>query len=303
MNGLCRLLILVFVAVLASCKPRTCDWYVNADSGNNDSAGIRGAPFKTITYALTRTTAGGKVCVAPGTYSSASGEVFPITVPVKVTLRSLEGPAGTVIEGGGIYPFSVGTIRLGLYASDQSTIDGFTIKVPSVDMTTIDVGVATESGVAVLKHNVFSGIAYGHPGGAAVATGGSAAPVIADNTMTGGHDGIASFGASAPVIRRNLITANTDQALDAMENAVPDLGTPTDPGGNTITNNCQRGLFNETAGSRIPAVGNTWNVNCGTDASGHYTTQLIEGPYDDAATCPGRPSNFRIQNVGASIQL
>ena len=307
MNRYCRAIILPFIVILASCgngeRVPTCDWYVNAAMGNNNNAGTPGAPFKTITYALTRTKSGEVVCAAPGTYNAVSGETFPIVVPANVALRSLEGRAGTVVEGGGTYSLAFGTVKLGFYASDQSTIDGFTIKVPSADVVGIDVGIATESGAAVLKNNAFVGIAMGHEGGAAIATGGSAAPLIADNTMTGCHDGIGSFGASAPVIRRNIMTLNEDQAVDAQENAVPDLGTPADPGRNTIKDNGSRGLFNETADSIIQAAGNTWNVNCTTDASGHYTTQLIKGAYDNATACPGELSNFRIENEGASIQL
>ena len=47
-------------------------------------------PFKTLTYALTQvpSTSAGRIHLRPGTYSTLSGEVFPIAVPSQCTIES-----------------------------------------------------------------------------------------------------------------------------------------------------------------------------------------------------------------------
>ena len=86
-----------------------------------------------------------------------------------------------------------------------------------------------------------------------------------------------------------------------------DLGTASDPGGNTITDNRN---YSNSFGANISggwqgtgtvqAVGNTWNPNLqGTNAAGHYPSQLL--------TCAGSYPTLTLYNSycssGASIQF
>ncbi len=55
------------------------DWYVDSTHGvDAPSNGSSDHPFKTITYALTRTEGNESIIIGRGTYSTATGEVFPL---------------------------------------------------------------------------------------------------------------------------------------------------------------------------------------------------------------------------------
>jgi hypothetical protein len=73
--------------------------YVDPVNGVDNPAaggGTGACAYKTITYALTQAT--GQINLAPGTYSNASGEAFPITL---TGTQSLNGTSGVVVEGNG----------------------------------------------------------------------------------------------------------------------------------------------------------------------------------------------------------
>ena len=61
---------------------RQCQGFLSIQKpgGNDANAGSSAAPFKTIGKGLSVATAGQVVAVSPGTYSSASGEVFPLAL-------------------------------------------------------------------------------------------------------------------------------------------------------------------------------------------------------------------------------
>ena len=298
-----------------------CDRYVSAARGSDSNHGTARSPYRTITFALMQAHANDEVCVEAGTYDAALGESFPIIVPDAVTLRSVFSPliprrfaleghtpidifsstvGRPVIKGAGDYN---GFASISLVASDRSTISGFTVRIPSVDLQRIEVGVWVLEGTATISHNVFEGIAYGHPGGACVGVGGEASPLIEENLLVGCHDGIALFGNAKPRIRRNVLLANENWAVYADENAAPDLGTADDPGGNVLRHNGHGGLYNYTVDSILDAAGNIWEVNCATDALGRYASRLVMGPASDNAECLDELSNYKIQNEGAGIQF
>ena len=72
-------MILAAAALLASCAPPpvTVDFYVHPVTGNDANPGTAAAPYKTLTYALTRVGTGQTIHLAAGTYDAASGEVWP----------------------------------------------------------------------------------------------------------------------------------------------------------------------------------------------------------------------------------
>jgi hypothetical protein len=82
---------------------------VDAVAGDDLNAGTQGAPFKTISHALTVALPGDVVKVAPGRYDVVNGETFPIVLPAALELRGDEankgaGPSETLIAGGGLAP-------------------------------------------------------------------------------------------------------------------------------------------------------------------------------------------------------
>jgi parallel beta-helix repeat protein len=83
-------------------------FYINPKTGidNDRVPGSRANPLRTLTYALTkRVLSGDEVKLAPGTYSLATGESFPIVIPSGVTVKASEDSKGrdVLIEGGGRY--------------------------------------------------------------------------------------------------------------------------------------------------------------------------------------------------------
>ena len=81
-------------------------FYINPKTGIdiNSVPGSRANPFRTLTYALKkRALSGDEVKLAPGTYSLATGESFPIVIPSGVTVKASEDSKGrdVLIEGGG----------------------------------------------------------------------------------------------------------------------------------------------------------------------------------------------------------
>jgi len=75
--------------------------YVDAVHGSDSTGtGAIGAPFKTITSALTHAGSGSVIWVYPGTYEPPA-EAFPILLQPGVSLRSLSGPEQTVLDANG----------------------------------------------------------------------------------------------------------------------------------------------------------------------------------------------------------
>jgi parallel beta-helix repeat protein len=279
----------------------SCDLYVDAPLGSDDNAGTAGSPFQSITFALSQASSGEVVCVAAGTHDEALGETFPITVPSGVTLTADGTGQKPVIQGGG----DSGSVNIALITSNNSTIHGFSINVPSdVDPAVVHVGIYSDTGFPVISHNTISGVSLSHWEGAGVATYGLASPQIINNTIINNHNGIATYGTSAPVIRQNILTDNESHAVYAAHNSDPDLGTSLDPGDNIIQDNGYRGLGNFTDGSIIDAAGNTWTINCST-ADGSYATTLVvaPNPVNDNDLCQELPSNYYIKYTGAGIQF
>lgn len=78
--------------------------YVNPQTGSDSAeAGTSAVPLKTITAALNKAQPGTIIQLAPGKYTSETGEVFPLTIKQGVTLRGDESTKGQniVIAGGG----------------------------------------------------------------------------------------------------------------------------------------------------------------------------------------------------------
>ncbi len=87
----------------------TAEIYVSAVDGNNSTAdGSFAAPYQTITAALAAVQSGAHtyIMVGPGTYSSETGETFPLVLPTDVSMGGMgwmfdcDGDDRVVISGG-----------------------------------------------------------------------------------------------------------------------------------------------------------------------------------------------------------
>ncbi len=119
---------------------------------------------------------GDTVLVAPGTYSPASGEVFPIAMADGVVLMSQEGPEATTLDAAG-----TGRVIQGTALDSSTVITGFTI---TGGVAPSGGGVSLSSSDAVIAGNIVAGnVATGGAGsgGGIFCSGG--APTVADNTV------------------------------------------------------------------------------------------------------------------------
>jgi hypothetical protein len=179
--------------------------YVNAVSGNNTTGnGSSGNPFKTITKALSVSSAAGdSIKVAPGAYTVALGEVFPIDMPSDRKLIGTGGAVVTIVDASG----SKQRVFNCIGHSNATIIQGFTITGGFATDTTSG-GVTGKGGglfisggsQTIIQQNIITrDTARGYDfyqAGLGAVNGGS---------CYGGGIYIAS---SAPTIRNNIISHN-----------------------------------------------------------------------------------------------
>ncbi|XGV88856.1 MAG: S-layer homology domain-containing protein [Limnothrix sp. BL-A-16] len=269
-------------------------FYVNPTSGNDSADGSQGAPLKTIAAALRKTQAGDRVQLAAGTYSSTSGEEFPLTVPSGVTVVGNEGTKGSgiLVRGSGRYvsPTFAGQNVLFLL-TDDAHLRGVTATNPETRGTAAWVESArptianntfvnsnregvfvSGSSVPLVEGNLFetnsgnglsidrnsSGTIRGNTfrnTGFGIAVGGNASPTISGNVITGNRSGVVASQTARPILRNNTIENNRDDGLTVINQALPDLGSAGQPGNNVFRANGKYDIQNATTNT-IMAVGN-----------------------------------------------
>lgn len=270
--------------------------YVNPATGKDNNTGSATSPFKTLTKSLAFAKNGTTIKLVNGTYNTASGEIFPIVIPTGVIVLGDEAGKGKgiVITGSGNYNSpSFANQNITLRLEDAAQLRGVTVTNGVRQCT----GVWIESTTPVIVNNTFTncgreGIFVTGTGkplildniftanaasgiflvrnakgeirrnlcqktGYGIALNDSAAPLIADNQLTGNSAGIFLSRDARPVLRRNLIEKNTIGVV-VTGNAKPDLGSSQDPAGNILRDNNQADLQNSTSLNLI-SVGNQLN--------------------------------------------
>lgn len=269
--------------------------YVNPQTGSDrPEQGSNTAPFKTITYAISRAEAGQIIQLAYGTYSSATGEQFPIRLRPNVTLRGNEAT-----KGKGIIILGGGTLRTGsgfpqnvaIALSDGAELRGVTVTNPNprgyglwienaspaiANNTLIDNqqdgGLITGKSTAIISANQFfrngtSGLAI--EGEASPDIRGNlfqqttfgmsirqdAAPQITENTFTQNQNGLLIQSNAKPILRGNAIINNRAYGVTISDTAKPDLGKPNDDGNNTFQGNGTFDLQNVSRNA-VAVIGN-----------------------------------------------
>ncbi|BAY32383.1 hypothetical protein NIES2107_42720 [Nostoc carneum NIES-2107] len=271
--------------------------YVNPSSGNDQEGnGTESAPLKTITQALQKASANTVIMLSAGTYSTETGEAFPLILRPGI---SIQGDAnnqgrGVIIQGGGEYLSKIlGSQNISIIAGSQVNLSGVTITNPNRR----GYGLWIESSNPVISQNTFTGNTqdgvfvtgnaaptisqnnFESNGANGITIAGSsqaqvkentfqqtgfginiaqnAAPTIVNNQIQNNRAGIIIQANAHPILRNNIIEGNKEDGIVAIAQAMPDLGTDAEAGGNQFRNNARYDINASAAKQVIAAFGNT----------------------------------------------
>lgn len=271
--------------------------FVNPSVGDDTTGnGSDRTPYKTITQALRVAKSNTVIMLAPGTYSTETGEAFPLILKAGV---SIQGDAsnkgnGITIQGGGAYlSRSFGGQNVTIVGANQAGLTGVTV----TNSNPRGYGLWIESSNPVITENTFTGstqdgVAVSGNGAPTISknhfyrngangitlSGNSqakvqenifqetgfgvnitqnAAPIVIGNQIQNNRAGILVQGKAQPIIRHNVITGSKEDGLVAIAQAMPDLGTATEAGGNEFQNNTRYDINALAAKQAIAAAGNT----------------------------------------------
>jgi parallel beta-helix repeat protein len=314
--------------------------FVNPSIGDDKTGdGSDRTPFKTITQALQNAKLNTVISLSKGTYSQEAGESFPLILKPGVTLqgdRATKG-RGIIIQGGDEYlSRSYGKQNITIVGANESNLVGVTVTNPnprgygmwieSVNTTvsentfvgsTQDGISVTGDGTAVITKNYFyrngaNGMTIsGHARpevrentfqqtGFGINIAQSAQPTIINNQIQYNRAGVIVQANARPILRSNLIQGNREDGLVAIAQAMPDLGTATEAGGNEFRNNVRYDI-NATANKEVfSAYGNIIK----NDAPGKG--RRIAGKVDiggDTAVIPQTTSQASKVDIGGNTTL
>lgn len=247
--------------------------YVNPQSGRQGIAdGSPNNPYKSITAAIAASPAAGTVIqLAQGTYSTDTGEVFPLKLPVGITLRgepTLRG-ANTIIRGSGKYISpSFASQNVALITSNDTRIEGITVTNPETRGTAVWVESSKRVAIAnntfinsnreglfltgnaevnvtdnLFKNNGANGLSavgsssgeirnnFFEDTGFGLAIGQRSRVVVINNNIANNNDGVVISNLAAPTFRNNLITDNRRNGIVILKDRA---GYPTPDLGTTI---------------------------------------------------------------------
>ncbi|MEH2056342.1 MAG: DUF1565 domain-containing protein [Nostoc sp.] len=270
--------------------------FVNPNVGDDSKGnGSESAPMKTITKALRLANANTVIMLSTGTYSADTGEEFPLMLKPGVSIQGNPSNQGKdiIIQGGGDYlSRSFAGQNVAIVGANQALLSGVTVTnsnprgyglwiessnpvitentftgstqdgisvsgnaVPTISKNYFDrngangITIAGNSSPQV-KENVF------HQTGFGINIAQNAAPVIISNQIQNNRSGIVVQANARPILRNNSIQDNKEDGLVAIAQAMPDLGTASEPGGNQFQNNARYDINASAAKQVISAAGN-----------------------------------------------
>jgi parallel beta-helix repeat protein len=270
--------------------------FVNPFFGNDlIGNGSKSAPFKTITQALRLAQPNNTIVLSSGTYSTYSGEKFPLMLKPGVSIQGDPHTRGRsiLIKGGGAFlspTFARQDVTI--LGANQASLTGVTV----INNHPRGYGLWIESSSPVVVDNTFTG--NNHDGisitgnsaptirsnyfylngangmtiygtsrpevrenvfektGFGINIAQQAAPLLVGNRITQNRDGVVAQANSRPVLRSNVIEGNREDGVVAIATSQPDLGTPTQPGGNVFRQNSRYDINSRASNQIIPAFGN-----------------------------------------------
>ncbi|MEH2433627.1 MAG: DUF1565 domain-containing protein [Nostoc sp.] len=269
--------------------------FVNPNGGDDTGNGSESAPVKTITQALRLAKANTVIMLSTGTYSAETGEEFPLILKPGISIQGNPSNQGKdiVIQGGGDYlSRSFAGQNVAIVGANETLLTGVTVTNPNrrgyglwvessnpVIAENTFIG-STQDGISVcgnatptisknyfdrngangitiagnsspqVKENVF------HETGFGINIAQNAAPVIIGNQIQNNRSGIVVQANARPILRNNIIQDNKEDGLVAIAQAMPDLGSASEPGGNQFQNNARYDINASAAKQVISAPGN-----------------------------------------------
>lgn len=270
--------------------------YVNPNTGDDKAGeGSEREPFKTLTQALMVAKPKSQIFLAPGTYSKATGENFPIIIDTDVTVTGTPAGQGNnvVIKGSGVFISPTGAGQNVTMAIEKAgNLTGVTV----INSDPRGYGLWIESGNPLVDSNTFRG-----NGNAGISINGNSAPKIINNYFfNNGGNGLVAYGKSnaqidnnlfektgfgvsltqnsiailtnnrlnnnrvgiilegnaQATLRNNVVETSRENGLVAVGQSQPDLGTKTQPGGNIFRGNQGVDVKNLNNARAIIAYGN-----------------------------------------------
>lgn len=276
--------------------------------------------FPTLTAALAQARPGTLIRLSPGTYSAASGEQFPLTVPDQVTVvgDAANRGAGIVLTGGAAPQDQAITQTLTLQLEGSGTVEGITVTNSAGSGIGIGAGAPVVQACQVHRcgdHGIWVGgrarpavVACGveqvgasgiwleaearaevrdcvlRQGQTGITVTGQAAPLLCQNQIMANRVGLVVSGQATPVLRHNQILQNQTVGLWVQDQAHPDLGQPQDSGGNRLRYQGQHDIKNDTP---IPLV-SVGNDVVPQTLAGRVTLQASTVPAAAAIAALGR---------------
>ncbi|MEH2035029.1 DUF1565 domain-containing protein [Nostoc sp.] len=270
--------------------------FVNPGVGDDKAGnGSESAPVKTITQALRLANANTVIMLSTGTYSAETGEEFPLILKPGISIQGNPSNQGKdiIIQGGGDYlSRSFAGQNVTIVGANQVLLTGVTVTNPNrrgyglwIESSNPVVAEntftgSTQDGISVcgnaaptisknyfdrngangitiagnsspqVKENVF------HQTGFGINIAQNAAPILIGNQIQNNRSGIIVQANARPILRNNIIQDNKEDGLVAIAQAMPDLGSASEPGGNTFQNNARHDINASAAKQVISAAGN-----------------------------------------------
>ncbi|MBD2728610.1 DUF1565 domain-containing protein [Nostoc sp. FACHB-892] len=310
--------------------------FVNPNGGDDSAGnGSESAPVKTITQALRLAKSNTVIMLSTGTYSAETGEEFPLIMKPGVSIQGNPSNQGKdiVIQGGGDYlSRSFAGQNVAIVGANQTLLTGVTITNPNRR----GYGLWIESSNPVIAENTFTGSTQDgisvcgnaaptisknsfdrngangmtiagnsspqvkenvfHQTGFGINIAQNAAPVVIGNQIQNNRSGIVVQAKARPILRNNIIQNNKEDGLVAIAQAMPDLGSASEPGGNAFQNNARYDINASASKQVISAAGNnlvssriTGKVDInGTTALASQTSESAPAPNNVLREIPPR---------------
>ncbi|MGI8504279.1 MAG: DUF1565 domain-containing protein [Hassallia sp.] len=271
--------------------------FVNPSVGD-DKLGNGGerAPLKTITQALQQAKPNTVIMLSRGTYSTQTGEIFPLILKRGVSIQGDSRKLGREIEiqGGGDYlSRSFGGQNATIVGANQAALTGVTVTNPNrrgyglwiessnpliventfTGNTQDGISVNGSSAPMISKNYFYRNGANGitidgnsHPEvrenvfeqtGFGINIAKNATPMVVGNQIKDNRAGIIVQANARPILRNNVIEGSKEDGLVAIAQAMPDLGNASEPGGNQFRNNGRYDINALAAKLVITAAGNS----------------------------------------------
>jgi parallel beta-helix repeat protein len=257
--------------------------------------GSKRAPFKTITQALQIAQPKTVIVLSTGTYSTSSGEKFPLILKPGVSIQGNPRTRGRniVIQGGGTFLSpTFARQNITILGANHASVTGVSVTNPNPR----GYGLWIESSSPVVIKNTFTrnshdGISitgnsapiirsnYFYQNGAngmtiygtsrpevrenvfkktgfGINIAQKAAPVLVGNRITKNRAGIVAQANARPILRDNVIEGSREDGLVVIATSQPNLGTKAEPGGNVFRQNGRYDINSSASSQVIPAFGN-----------------------------------------------